>query len=82
MWDAYTANGNILLARFLQDLGNGTLLLELEVHLGLVGFDFNQHISGGDGVSGLLLPRSDVSGRHRRGEGGHADDGVRGESCG
>ena len=74
---AYIANRNILLTTVLEDLGEHTLLLELKVHLGLVGLDLNEHLAGGDGVAGLLLPGANISRRHGGRQGGHLDDGVR-----
>lgn len=78
-WTTYAANRNILLARLLEDLGNNTLLLELKVHLGLVGLDLYQDVAGGDGVTGLLLPGSDVAMLHGGRQSGHLDDLVLGE---
>ena len=75
----YAANSNILLTSVLEDLGDNTLLLELKVHLRLVGLDLDQDITGGDGVAGLLLPSANVAGRHGGRQGGHLDDGVRRE---
>lgn len=75
----YVANGDVLLAGLLEDLGDDALLLELKVHLGLVRLDLHEHLAGLDGVAGLLVPRADVARRHGRREGRHLDDGVRGE---
>lgn len=77
--DTYAANGDILLASLLEDLGNDTLLLELKVHLGLVGLNLDENLTGADGVAGLLLPGTKVASRHGRGQGGHLDDLVVGE---
>lgn len=77
--ETYAANGDVLLARVLEDLGNDTLLLELKVHLGLVRLDLDQNLTRGDGVADLLLPGADVSGLHGGGQGGHLDDLVVGE---
>jgi hypothetical protein len=38
--------------------------LELEVHLGLVGLDLDQDITGSQSITGLLLPSTNVSGGH------------------
>lgn len=73
----YVADGDVLRAALLQDLGQHTLLLELKVHLGLVGLDLNQHITGGESITGLLLPRANVASGHGGRQGGHLDDGVR-----
>lgn len=74
----YVTDGDVLLTGLLQKLGDNTLLLELKVHLGLVGLDLDQDITRGDAVTGLLLPRSDISRRHGGRQSGHLDDGVRG----
>ena len=73
----YTANGDVLLASFLQNLRENTLLLELEVHLGLVGLDLDQHLTRGNRIAGFLLPSTNVARRHGRGQGGHLNDSVR-----
>jgi hypothetical protein len=78
---AYASDSNVLLARVFQYLGDDTLLLKLKVHLRLVGLDLDQHVSRCYRVADLLLPRADVSRGHGRGQGGHADDGMRGEGC-
>ncbi|VUC22396.1 unnamed protein product [Clonostachys rosea] len=70
---------NVLGTRLLEDLGDHTLLLELKVHLGLVGLDLNKNITGCDAVTGLLLPGANVASLHSWGEGGHLDDLVVGE---
>jgi hypothetical protein len=74
---ANISDSNILLARFLQDLGQNALLLKLKVHLCLVGLDLDQDLAGRDGVAGLFLPRADISRCHGGRQGGHLDDGVR-----
>ena len=53
--------------------------MEFEVHLSLVGFNFHQHITGLETVTGLLLPCTNVSRGHGRRQSRHADDSVRGE---
>lgn len=75
----YAADGHILLTTLLQELCNNTLLLELKVHLGLVGLDLDQDITGRNGVSGLLLPSTNVSRSHGRRQSGHLDNSVRRE---
>lgn len=60
------SNRDILLTGFLEDLRNDALLLELEVHLSLVGLDLDQDVAGSNSVTGLLLPSTNVSGRHGR----------------
>jgi len=75
----YAANSNVLGTRILEDLGDNTLLLELEVHLGLVGLDLDEDITRGDGVASLLLPSTDVSGLHGWGQSRHLHDLVVGE---
>jgi hypothetical protein len=77
----YASNSNVLLARVAQNLGESAILLELKVHLCLVGLDLDEHVAGRYRVSGLLLPCANVSGGHGRGECGHADDGVRWVGC-
>lgn len=76
---AYVSDGNVFLTGILQNLSQDTVFLELKVHLSFVGLDLDQDITRSQGVTGLLLPRTNVTGLHRRGEGGHADDGVRRE---
>lgn len=75
----YAADSNILLARVPEDLGNDTLLLELEVHLGLIGLDLDKDITRGDGIANLLLPGADVAGLHGWGQSRHLHDLVIGE---
>lgn len=74
----YIANGDVLLARLPEDLGEHTLLLELEIHLGLVGLDLNENLTGLDRVTRLLLPCANIARRHGGREGRHLDDGMRG----
>lgn len=76
---SYRADRDLLLARLLQDLGEDTLILELEVHLGLIGLNLDQDITGLEAVTGLLLPRANISSGHCRGQRRHADNGVRRE---
>lgn len=73
----YVANGDILLTRLLEDLGEDTLLLELEIHLGLVGLDLDENLTGLDRVTGLLLPCANIASRHGGREGRHLDNLVR-----
>lgn len=75
----YAANGDILLARLLENLGNDTFLLELKVHLSLVGLNLYQDVTGGDGVAGLLLPGANVASLHGGRQGRHLDNLVVGE---
>ena len=42
----YASNSDVLLASVAEDLGNGALFLELEVHLCLVRLDFDEDITG------------------------------------
>jgi hypothetical protein len=74
----YASDCDILLARVAQDLGECAVLLELKVHLCLVGLDLDEHVTGSYRVSGLLLPCANVSGGHGWGQRGHADNRVRG----
>ena len=78
----HVANSDVLLARVLQELGQNTVLLELKVHLGLVGLDLDEDITGSEGVTGVLLPCADVAGGHGGGERRHGDDGVGRVGCG
>lgn len=78
----YASDCNVLLASIAEDLGNGTLLLELKVHLCLVRLDLDEHITGRYRVANLLLPCANVSGGHGRGEGRHADNAVGWVGCG
>jgi hypothetical protein len=78
----HVANSDILLTRALQELSQNTILLELEVHLGLVGLDLDEDITGSEGVTGVLLPCADVARGHGGREGGHGDDGVSRVGCG
>lgn len=75
----YAADGDILCTRLHEELGNDTLLLELKVHLGLVGLNLYQDITRADGVSGLLLPGANVASLHGWRQGGHLDDLMAGE---
>lgn len=61
---SYVSDSNILCARILEDLDQNTLLLELEVHLGLVGLDLDEDITGSQSITGLLLPGTNVTGGH------------------
>jgi hypothetical protein len=79
--NSYRADRDILLAGVLQDLRKNTLLLELKVHLRLVGLNLHKDITGLEAVTGLLLPYANVSRGHCRGQSRHADDGVGRESC-
>jgi len=76
---AYVSDSDVLCARVLQNLDQNTLLLELEVHLSLVGLDLDQNITGSQSITGLLLPGSNVTSSHGGRQSGHGDDGVRGE---
>jgi len=73
------ANRNILLTSVLQDLGDNTLFLELEVHLGLVGLNLDEDVTGGDGITDLLLPGTNVASLHGGGQSRHLDNLVLGE---
>ena len=61
---SYVSNSNILCARIFEDLDQNTLLLEFEVHLGLVGLDLDEDITGSQSITGLLLPGTNVTGGH------------------
>lgn len=78
---SYCAHRNILLAGVLQDLSKDTLLLELKVHLCLIGLNLHKDITGLEAVAGLLLPCTDVSRGHCRRKGRHANDSVGRECC-
>jgi hypothetical protein len=73
----YVADCNVLLACFLQDLGKYTFLLELEVHLSLVGLNLDKDITRRQGIARLLLPRANISRGHCRRQGRHPDNGMR-----
>ena len=60
----YVPNGNIFLPSFLQDFCKYTVLLEFEVHLCLIRFDFYKHIARCDSISNLLLPGAYIPGCH------------------
>lgn len=70
----HSANGDVLLTRFLQELGDNTLLLELEVHLGLIGLNLDENVTRSDGVAGLLLPGTNVASLHGRRQSRHFHD--------
>lgn len=78
---SYSADSNILLTSLLQNLSEDTLLLELEVHLCLIGLNLDQDITGLEAVTSLLLPRTNVSRGHCRRKSRHANDGVGRECC-
>jgi len=61
---SYVSDSNILCARVLEDLDQNTLLLELKVHLGLVGLDLDEDITRSQSITGLLLPGTNVTGGH------------------
>lgn len=69
----YGADSDVLLTSLLEDLGNDALLLELKVHLRLIRLDLDQHLAGGDGVAGLLLPGANVASLHCGRQGRHLD---------
>jgi hypothetical protein len=78
--NSYRTDSDILLTAVLQNLGEDTLVLELEVHLSLIGLDLNKDITGLESISGLLLPHANVSRGHSRRERRHANDCVGRES--
>lgn len=78
---SYSTDSDILLAGLLQNLSEDTLLLELEVHLCLIGLNLDQDITGLEAVASLLLPRTNVSRGHCRRKSRHANDGVGRECC-
>lgn len=76
---AYGANGDILFASLLEDLGNDTILLELKVHLSLVSLNLDEDFTRAYSVARLLLPSTKVTSLHGRGQGRHLDNLVFGE---
>ena len=60
----YIINFDILGTVRNQNLGEEPLFLALKVHLGLVGFDLDQNVTGADFIPNLLVPRSQITGGH------------------
>ncbi len=58
--DAF-AEGHVLGALRVEQLGDVALLLHLEVDGGLVGFDAGEHVARGHLVADLEVPRADVA---------------------
>lgn len=77
--ETYAANRDVLLTRLLENLGDDTLLLELEIHLGLVGLNLYKNITGGNRVTSLPLPGADIASGHGGRQGRHLDDLMLGE---
>lgn len=73
----YVTNSDVLRARIPQNLGKHTLLLELEVHLGLVRLELDENLTRLNAITDLLLPCADGSSGHGGRQGGHPDDAVR-----
>lgn len=59
-----------------ENLGQKSLLLALEFHLGLVRLNFDQHVARRHLIANLFLPRANVALRHGGGERRHVDHEV------